>query len=562
MYTQINNFNVKFMETLISYLNNIWIDNTFITTVQNSKDIFLGFIAAIFAIFIPLVIHYYSTLENSNFPYLDSKIFTADYFNLFKIIRFLIWMLVGIFLLSLNNILYFLGGVFLYVIFMSYTLYLIFNLYNFLKKKYDIEKIYIERQNFLEKNKNFNNEIILEFLQNNTWKEPVFYLEFFYNKLLKYEINFLNAHSKLIIESLLNKIENEDNFHTKKIGEFLKKIELTDLFWDTLNKEHIFEDYKFTTEFFKIFFEKIHWKIKNQKTEDRGTEQLIRNLLFLYKKLEENSHILNSFKDQDFKLLLKIYKSDSENKNSYLSRDLMSIIILMIEKNSWDTYLIEKCLQDVLNNENDAFRFKFLLHFHLSVFNSKIILEDTEFMKEYGKEVFQKYKILKWSIWKKRTNIKIELYQKLVHIIQFNKWGYNHWYDNILIYWLLEYEPILFVELLVLYFAHFWENIAISILEQKIVFWWKWRTKVYLWDWEKDIEVKNKQEKEDTIKLFVTEFWWDKKVLENLKIQFQEIIDENKREERDIRRSKYYIWLIDELIICWKKQEMTKKHEK
>ena len=113
-----------------------------------------------------------------------------------------------------------------------------------------------------------------------------------------------------------------------------------------------------------------------------------------------------------------------------------------------------------------------------------------------------------------------------------------------------------------LYFAPYWENRAISVLENKIVFWWFGRVKTFIWEiGEKDIEAENKEERE-TIEGFVKSFGYNKGVLENLKIQFQEIINENKREERDIRRSKYYIWLIDELIICWKKQEITKKHEK
>jgi len=221
-----------------------------------------------------------------------------------------------------------------------------------------------------------------------------------------------------------------------------------------------------------------------------------------------------------------------------------------------------------MSNDNNLKNY-LLSDFQDIIFDNQKILENKRFMKKYWKEIYQNFKDTPFYLrGMKTTTIQRELYEKLISIIQFEQEKYNHWYDNILQYWLLEFKDlILFTRLMYLYFAPYWENRAISVLENKIVFWWFGRVKTIIWEiGEIDIEIENKEaenkEEIETIEGFVKSFGYNKGDLENLKIQFQEIINENKREERDIRRSKYYIWLIDELIICWKKQEITKKHEK
>lgn len=468
--------------------------------LKDSKDVIIALLAVIFTIYIPFLLYFYQEINwKDKFKYLDLHIFHNDVFVLKKVFWSIIFLL--ILLLSWNS--------------------------------------WNSSNNYW-----WNIEILLL---------SIFPFWFLINNLFKlYELNENlreEKKSKIIFEIRINAIKklkiNQNNYY---------------LFKDILQNKNL-EDYNFTVEFFKIFFEKIHWEINKHKKWDWETEQLMRNLLFSYKKLEDNSHTLNSFNYQDFILLLNIYKADNQNKNSHLSGDIMKTIISKIEKISWDTYRVVHHLQKFLEKENDNFRFKFLSHFHSSIFNSKIILEDRDFMEKYWIDIFDKYKSLKWNIAKTTTNIKIKLYQKLVQIIQFHQWDYNYWYDNILRFWLLEYEAILFTRLMYLYFATFWENRAISILEHKIVFGWIWRVKTYLWDWEKDLEAENAAEEEKTIQLFVKEFWWNKQVLENLKIQFQEIMNENKREESDIRKSKYHIWLINKLIEEWEKLK-SKKHEK
>ena len=539
------------MDTLIIYLNNIQIDDIFISTIKDSKDIFLGFIAAIFAIFIPLVIHYYSTLEKSVFPYLDSEIFTTKYFNIYYILQVLFLMLLWILLLTVQGISFFVLGFTFFIWAAIFSIILLINLYKYLSKKYSWEELFKERKFFLSNN-NFNEIVVLEFLQNTTWKEPIFYLDFFYNKILEYDINFLNSHSKLIIESLLNKWENEDNFDIIKLWKFLEKIKLTDLFLDILNRKDIFNDYHFTKQFFNIFFKKINLEINKCNKWDWATEQLIRNLFFSYKKLKENSSILNSFQDQDFKLLLNIYKSDNENKYSYLSWDIMKTIISKMEKISWDTYLIIESLKTFLEKENDNFRFKFLSHFHSTILDSKILLEELGFMKEYWKDIFTKYKDVYFNEttkdWKIYISWKLQngIFQELISLLWKKEGDYNHWYDNILQYWLLDFEPILFTELLYLYFIWYGENKALSIIETKRAFWWIGRL-MTTWSWEKTFEEQEKELREKTIINFYETFKNNMPNFDELISQFKKLEKNEKLSERDILKSQHYIKLIKEL---------------
>ncbi len=454
--------------------------------LKDSKDVIIALLAVIFTIYIPFLLYFYQEINwKKNFKYLDLYIFHKNVFNLRKI---------------------FLAIIFLILILLFWNTSEYSNYY-------------------------WINIIILI--------TSIFPFWFFINNLFNlYELNENlreEKNSKHIIKVRLNSIKNlelnQENFY---------------IFKDILQNKNL-EDYHFTKDFFKIFFEKINSEINKHTKWDWRNEQLIRNLFFSYKKLKENSSILNSFQDQDFKLLLNIYKSDNENKYSYLSWDIMKTIISKMEKISWDTYLIIESLKTFLEKESDNFRFKFLSHIHSEILKSEILLEDREFMEKYWIDIFDKYKDIfsskvreDWQTlvsWKLQNSIFIELIQTL-----WKKEGdYNYWYDNILKYWLLNFEPLLFTELLFLYFVWYGENKAFSILEAKRAFWLIGRLMT------KTSEEQEKELHEKTIINFYETFKNNMPNFDELISQFKKLEKNEKLLERDILKSKDYMKLIKKL---------------
>ena len=358
---------------------------------------------------------------------------------------------------------------------------------------------------------------------------------------------------KNLLQNLLNLYKFLNNINSDKIYkdriEYLKKIELNSEkidIWNEVMQEQNFQNYQFTKQFFEILFEKIKEEMRLiyssvwNRFQRHSKSSILRSLLEKYKTLDIFSHI---FYSQDLKQLLEIYKLDFDNGEFEIDfRNAVSDIIrIKIKKhldNDW--YLTFDYIWEYLAKYNDNQRVisYFFGDLQSKILNSEILLKDIKVMKEYWKEVFHKYK----DIW--NSELFGEAINFLLEAIQFNK-DYDFLYNNILCYWLVDFEPVVFSELLYLFFTPYWDNRAIDTLNKKHAFWWQlmyWKIPYR----DRRTTTSLKQTIQNFKKYFSQQV--NAEELTQLKEQFQALIDEKTIDENKINYAKNYISLIEKLL--------------
>ena len=328
----------------------------------------------------------------------------------------------------------------------------------------------------------------------------------------------------------------------------LKKLKLNNdnihIFKDTLQNKNL-ENYSFAHNFFKIYFEKILQLSENIWHDDWNQEIMLRDYLSVYKNYNEDINSLRIFSNLVFENFLYIYKKNYSNKFLHLSDIIIDTIILKIEKIISNTYanntyqIIENLKRFLKDNENNI-QYNFLSNFHSKILKSEIIWADYEFMEKYWKDIFCEYKEIN------NGKLQHQILYKLINVVKYNKWDYEKTLESVLEYRLLDFEPNLFVELLVLYFVWYWEKKASSVLENDSTIWWIYRM-MTTWSWEKTFEEQEKELREKTIINFYETFKNNMPNFNELISQFQKLENNEKLSERDILKSQHYIKLIKEL---------------
>lgn len=434
-----------------------------ITLIQDSKDIFLWLLATIFAIYIPLVIHYYQTIDKSKLNKLDTNIFHLKYFNLNKLLWFIwiyiLWLLTIYFKPIIWTILIIIG-----LLLLLKNLNFLYSWYKNFKSK-DLNN---QRINFIKKlklNKN-NNEILIEILENKN-----IFLDFYFSE------NFL--------EIFFGKL-------TKKLKKDIKSKKM----WD-------------------------FWKSKNY------IENLVKKLSNIFFQKEQTPDYI--FIDELLKIYSEIYNLLDKSKILRTSLDIIQKIL--IEKiefciknnlNEWIVYPISSYLKGI-NKEHQNY---FIINFNNKIINSRIILEDNNFMKEYWEKIINNNKdktIMK--------NILVFLLRKSY------KLDSDKNYENILQYWLLDFDPILLWDILHLYFYLWnWKKLLQStrkILENKSTYW-------FYSDRLNKIK--------ETYNYIKNNFKIDKSVFKKLKKEFKNIKKSQETSEIHKQKCDIYIEIINNLL--------------
>lgn len=495
MINFLHNFFLDGFSLFISFLNLFMeIDYCFFLTkinnfweyIKDSKDVLLWFLWVIFAIYIPFLLYFYQEVaQKKQYKMLDLYLFQNKIFNLKQIIWSLVFLVIILLFWNKQDASnFFVINTIIIVLSIPVWIFLIKNLFN-------LYNLNLELKN-----------------ENNSWKL--------------------------------------DNLRI----EWLKKLELNNknfYIWNDTMQDINFQDYKFAQQFFKILFEKIISKVKfiYSSTSDgfqrHSKASIIRDMLEKYKTLDIFPHI---FYFQDLKYLLELYKMDYDNNEFDIDfrNEILEIIRIKIEKHLTLSNVIIRAIDTFLitHKDNQKFISYFVWDLQSEFFESQIILNNRRAMKYFWKQIFNKYKNFD------NATLFFELFQKLLLIIQSEE-KYNSWYDMILHYWLLDFEPITFARLCYLFFTSYGENRALDILEKKKAFWLIWRTKSFL-EWEEEkIENKYQEVLYKTIQNFKKYFAINKEELTQLKEQFQALIDEKTIDGNKVNYAKNYIYLIEKL---------------
>lgn len=443
--------------------------------IKDSKDVLLWFLGVIFAIYIPFLLYFYQEIaKKTQYKMLDLYLFQSRIFNLKQIIWSLIFLvLILLFWNKQEKSDYFILNTIILAWSIPVWIFLIKNLFNL----YNL-------------NLELNNE-------NSSWKLD-----------------------DLRIEGLRKLDINNENIYI----------------WNDTMQDINFQETNFTKQFFDILFEKVKVKIKWIWKREYLEKRIIDWLFQKYNNLEQ-AQVNYSFFSQDIKKIFEILEVIYEKwKHEYSDYQILNTLIDRMEKNVWDFWPVE-IISFLHGIKDENIKNKLLFSLHNKILNSKILLENSDFMDNYGREIFLNYQsiLMNPTIW------------KIIDVIHYSD-KYDSWVSNILNYLLLNFEPILFAELLYLFFTPYGENRAKSILDKKFSFWLIWRVKTYWADNEVINNYDYKNETEETIQNFKKYFAINKEELSQLKEQFQALIDEGKLDENKIHYAKIYISLIEKLL--------------